>query len=280
VIEGTAILIQSRYQHRYLGDDLPIVQRIDGMRSLVASSPGPYAVNAQAIFDYVDGALFIHSLYRRAHGWSLVNRTLQAPPRQSQQILHPNSWPGSGGVQPIRLRLASVLRDKWRRVGGGSAGEEQALVILLAGALSSEAQLGASGWDGGRFAVWAPRSSRRDCGPGCIADDVGVVAFRWHHRDDVSQFNLAAPAYALLGLFAEPLTHRLWRLSEGRYLALGSGRRASALAFAPHRRLAESLAHRSATRAAAYDVHGEQQARARRGQREDGQYSVNSTGGN
>jgi hypothetical protein len=91
-----------------------------------------------------------------------------------------------------------VLRQHWRWVGGGPAGEEQALVILLAGNPGSEAQLGASGWVGGRFAVWTPRSAQRDCAPDCVLNNVGVVAFRWHSRDDVSQFNLAAPATRLL----------------------------------------------------------------------------------
>jgi hypothetical protein len=253
VVEGTATLVQDRYQHRYLGDDIPIAQRIEGARSLIATNPGAYAVNAEAIFDYVDGALFVHNLYQRTGDWRLVDRALRTPPRQSREILHADSWPGTSGVQPIRLGLASVLRHHWRWVGGGPAGEEQALVILLAGNLGSEAQTGASGWVGGRFAVWTPRSAQRDCAPDCVLNNVGVVAFRWHSRDDVSQFNLAAPAYALLGLFAQQLTHRMWKLNDG-YLALGAAPRASALAFAPRRRLADSLASRSARRASSYDV--------------------------
>jgi hypothetical protein len=253
VIEGTATLVQDRYQHRYLGDDLPIGQRIEGARSLIATNPGAYAVNAEAIFDYVDGALFVHNLYRRTGDWRLVDRALRTPPRQSRDILHADSWPGASSVQPIRLGLASVLRHHWRWVGGGPAGEEQALVILLAGALGSEAEMAASGWVGGQFAVWAPRSAERDCAPDCVLDNVGVVAFRWHSRDDVSQFHLAAPAYALLGLFAQQLTHRMWKLDDG-YLALGTAARASSLAFAPRRRLADSLSRRSARNASAYDV--------------------------
>jgi hypothetical protein len=253
VIEGTATLVQDRYQHRYLGDELPIAERIDSARSLIATNPGAYATNAEAIFDYVDGALFVHSLYQRAGDWRLVDRALRTPPSQSQEILHPNRWPSASRAEPIRLGLASILRDHWRRVGGGPAGEEQALVILLAGALGSEAEMGASGWVGGRFAVWAPRSPQHGCAPNCVADNVGVVAFGWHSPEDVSQFNLAAPTYATLGLFAQALTHRTWKLSDG-YLALGTAARASALAFAPGPHLADFLSRRSARNASAYDV--------------------------
>lgn len=248
VIEGTATLIQSRYQHRYLGDDVRVAERIKGLRSLLAASSSAYATNAQAIFDYADGAQFIRSLYRRAGNWSLVDRALRAPPRQSQEILHPAHWPGDASAEPVRLGIGGALRGDWRRVGGGSAGEEQALVILLAASLGGAAQLGASGWDGGHFAVWKPRS-QHDCATDCVADDVGVVAFRWHHRRDASQFGLAVPGYATLGLLAQPFTNHIWKRSEG-YLALGTASRASALAFGPDASLARELAQRAARRAA------------------------------
>jgi hypothetical protein len=248
VIEGTATLVQSRYEHRYLGDDVRVAERIDGLRSLLATSSGAYATNAQAIFDYVDGAQFIRSLYRRAGSWSLVDRVLRAPPRQSQEILHPHRWPGDASAEPVRLGIGGALQHDWLRVGGGSAGEEQALVILLAAPLGTAAQLGASGWDGGHFAVWKPRS-QRDCAADCVADDVGVVAFRWHHLGDAAQFSLAVPGYATLGLLAQPFTKDVWKRSDG-YLALGTASRASALAFGPDPRLARVLAQRAARRAA------------------------------
>jgi len=263
VIEGSALLVQDRYQHRYLGDDVSVAERITALRSLIASNPSPYAVNAQAIFDYVDGAFFVRDLYLRRGEWSLVNRALRTPPRKSEQILHPRQWPGDARVEPVRLGLRGMLHGRWRRVGGGSAGEEQALVILLAGSLSSEAELGASGWDGGRFAVWAPRNGTADCSPECVDDRVGVVAFRWRHAQDASQFSLVAPGYANLGLLGESLNHRLWKLSD-RYLALGTAARGSALAFAPTRDLAVSLATRSARSASAYDVRGEPRGPASR----------------
>jgi hypothetical protein len=247
VIEGSATLIQSRYEHRYLGDDVRVAERIDGLRSLLATGSAPYAINAQAIFDYVDGAQFIRSVYRRAGNWSLVDRALRAPPRQSQEILHPGRWPVEASPDPIRLGIGGALQGGWRRVGGGSAGEEQALVILLAAPLGGAAQLGASGWDGGHFAVWRPRSEH-GCGSDCVVDDVGVVAFRWRHLRDASQFSLAVPGYATLGLLAQPFTNHVWKRSDG-YLALGTASRASALAFAPDARLARELAQRAARRA-------------------------------
>jgi hypothetical protein len=248
VIEGTATFIQDRYRQRYLNDQVPLWQRLQGMRSVIAAAPSAYAVNAQVIFDYVDGALFVRSLHRRAGGWRLVNRALRHPPRSSDQILHPRSWPAPGAARPVRLGIAPVLRADWRPIGGGTAGEERALVILLASTIGSEATAGASGWDGGRFAVWRTRSPDGDCGDECASGDVGVIGFRWRQHSDVQQFGLAAPGYLNLGLFAEPLHRRTWKVGEG-YAALRTAAKASALAFAPTRSLSRALARRAAASA-------------------------------
>jgi len=256
VVEGTATFVQDRYRRRYLHDDVPLAQRLEGMRSVIAAGPSAYAINAQAIFDYVDGALFVRRLYGRSGGWRLVNRALRTPPRRSTEILHPRSWPGSDRAEPVRLGIAPMLRDGWQRVGGAAAGEEQALVILLAGTIGTQAVAGASGWDGGRFAVWRPRAPDEDCSGGCTAGDVGAVAFRWRHQHDPQQFALAVPAYMTLGLLAEPVSDRMWELDDG-YAALGTAPRASTLAFAPTPELASALSRRASTHASAYDVRDE-----------------------
>jgi hypothetical protein len=248
VIEGTATYVQDRYRQRYLHDQVPVAQRLEGMRSVIAAAPGAYAINAQAVFDYVDGALFVRSLRRRSGDWAWVDRALEWPPRRSRQLLHPRSWPGSGAARPVRLGIAGLLRRDWRRVGGGPAGEQQALVILLAGTIAPEALVGASGWDGGRFAVWRPPMSNA-CGDGCSSGDVGVIAFRWRRANDPEQFGLAVPAYMIAGLLAQRVNERIWKVGD-EYAALGTADRASALAFAPTASLSDSLSTRAAAAAA------------------------------
>ena len=251
VIEGTATFVQDLYRHRYLHDNVPVGRRIDAMRSVLGAQQTPYAISAQAIFDYVEGGLFVRHLYREAGDFRMVNRALRDPPRRSDQILHPRSWPGGERQgQRVRLGVAPLLRAHWRRVGGGVAGEERALAILLAGTFGTQADTGASGWRGGRFTVWRPRSGQGSCEGDCPQGDAGVIAFRWRHRDDATQFAVGVPAYMTLGLLAENLVPgRVWKLSDG-YAALGSATDASALAFAPRPRLARGLADRAAAFAA------------------------------
>ena len=204
MIEGTATFVQSRYRQRYLDDQVPLAQRLEGMRGVIAAAPGVYAVNAEAIFDYVDGGLFVRSLFRRVRGWRLVDRALDDPP-ESNQLLPSPTLARVGGGDRIRLGLGPSLSADWRPIGGGRAGEEQALVILLAGTISSEAVAGAAGWDGGRFAVWRSRSSSA-CVDECASGDLGVIALRWRRAEDAEQFSLAVPAYMIAGRFASAST--------------------------------------------------------------------------
>jgi hypothetical protein len=247
VIEGSATFVQNLYRHRFLDDSVPVGRRIDSMRNVIGAEHIPYAINAEAIFDYVEGGLFVHNLYRRADGFRLVNRALRSPPRHSDQILHPRTWPGPDDSEPrVRLGIGSILRTDWRPVGGGPAGEERALTILLAGAFGAHATEGASGWAGGRFGVWRPRAPEGECETGCIDERLGVLAFHWDDRDDAEQFAVGVPAYLTLGLLAESLSPgRLWKTGES-YVGLGSAATASALAFTPDEALARRLSRRAA----------------------------------
>jgi hypothetical protein len=249
VVEGTATLVQELYRKRYLHDEVAIGQRVEGMRSVIAAAPGAYAINAQAVFDYAEGALFARDLRRRAGGWRLVDRALESPPRQSTQILHPSTWPGRDSVSPIRLRIAPLLRSGWHAAGGGVADEEQARAILLTGGINRETSSAASGWNGGRFAIWKPDSSP-DCGADCTAQDVGVIAFRWRRRRDADQFSLAVPAYMIAGRLAGRVDDRTWAVGDG-YAALGTAPRSSALAFGPSAELSRELADRASAAASA-----------------------------
>lgn len=245
LIEGTATLVQYLYSRRYLHDRVPVRQRLSGLASLIAAGPAPYAMNAEATFDYVDGGLFARSLERRAGGWRLVNRALAHHPKQSRDVLHPARWPPSRLTRPVRLGVGPLLGSDWRLVGHGPAGEKDALAILLAG-IEEEARSGSAGWNGGRFEVWRPLEHHTSCERPCLSEDVGVIGFRWRERSDSEQFAIAVPAYVIIGLRGERVDDRTWQPLDGGYLSLGTTRHGSALAFAPSAELAGELAQRAA----------------------------------
>jgi hypothetical protein len=244
LIEGTAMFVAARYTRRYLRDQVTVKQRLAGQRSIYAAGAStPYAVKAVTIFDYVDGALFVRGLHLHADGWTSVNRALRRPPARSQEILHPRAWRRSPAPHAVRLGLGPMLRAQWRLVGGGPAGEQDALAILRQGAPETEAEPGAAGWAGGRFELWrgGGGSGCEDCASG----KVGVVGFRWRERLDTWQFARAFFAYMVLGRLGERIGPRTWDLGDG-FASLSSARRASAIAFAPTEELATSAAESAA----------------------------------
>jgi hypothetical protein len=249
VIEGTAMFVAARYARRYLSDQVTVEQRLAGQRSIYAAGDStPYAIKAVTIFDYVDGALFVRGLHLHADGWNSVNRALRRPPTRSQQILHPRSWRRSSAPHAVHLDLGRLLGAEWRFVGGGPAGEQDALAILGRGAPAAEAETGAAGWAGGRFELWRADGGGSGC-EDCATGEVGVVAFRWRGRLDTSQFARAFFAYMVLGRLAERLGPRTWDLGDG-FASLGRARRASAIAFAPSEELAAAAAETATLHAA------------------------------
>jgi hypothetical protein len=247
LIEGTATFVAARYARLYLSDHVPVVQRLAGQRSLYgAGGSTPYASKAVTIFDYVDGALFVRGLH--LHGWRPVNRALRHPPTRTEEVLHPRGWRRDPAPQPVGLALNPLLGADWRLVGGGPAGEQDALAVLGKGAPDSEAKPGAAGWAGGRFQLWRARGNAGDC-EGCATGDVGVVAFRWHGRLDTWQFSKAFFAYMLVGRLGERIGPRTWHLDDG-FASLRNLRRASAIAFAPTQHLATTVAQSAVLHAA------------------------------
>jgi len=249
LIEGTATFVAARYARLYLSDHVPVEQRLAGQRSLYgAGGSTPYATKAVTIFDYVDGALFVRGLHLQTDGWRSVNRALRRPPTRSQEILHPRGWRRDPAPQPVRIALNPLLGADWRLVGGGPAGEQDALAVLGEGAPDSEAKPGAAGWAGGRFQLWRARGNAGDC-EGCATGDIGVVAFRWHGGLDTWEFSRAFFAYMLVGRRGERIGRRTWHLDDG-FASLRNARRASAIAFAPTQHLATTVAQSAVLHAA------------------------------
>jgi hypothetical protein len=249
LIEGTAMFVAARYARRYLSDQVAVKQRLAGQRSIYAAGAStPYAIKAATIFDYVDGALFVRGLHLHADGWSSVNRALRRPPARSQEILHPRAWRRSPAPHAVHLDLGHLLGAEWRLLGGGAAGEQDALAILGQGAPEAEAEPGAAGWAGGRFELWRARGDGSGC-EDCAAGEVGVVGFRWRGKLDTSQFARAFFAYMLLGRLGERIGPRTWDLGDG-FASLRSARRASAIAFAPTEEVARAAAESAALHAA------------------------------
>ena len=228
-----------------------LAQRVEGMRSVIAAAPGAYAINAQSVFDYAEGALFARNLHRRAGGWRLVEPS--APLASDAQ--HPDPPPahlaGSGGRQRRSgCGVAPLLRV---RAGGRWAAarptRNRRWSSCSPGASSSEASAAASGWNGGRYAVWRPRDRRATAGRTAPRADVGVIAFRWRRPRDADQFSIAVPALHDRRAARGAGRRAHLEASATATRPLDTAARGSALAFAPTAKLSDELASRAASSA-------------------------------
>jgi hypothetical protein len=133
------------------------------------------------------GPLAVHGM-RAWRGWYGVDTLFHAPPRSSEQMLHPEKLSGYGTEEPITislLDLGSLLGPGWKPVFENTAGEAL-LQILLTEQLSEAdyraALSAAAGWSGDRFRVYRRTGHERP-----------ILAWRtqWDSERDSHQFEMA-----------------------------------------------------------------------------------------
>ncbi len=201
VIEGTRDLRTGALPAALPARRVPIAQRLEGMRSVIAAAPGRLRDQRAGRLRLRGRCPLRSRLYRRAAaggGWS-TGRS-RRPRREAAQMLHPRTWPGGISRLPIRLQWPPLLRRRWRPLGSGVADEEQALGRSCSPG-GSPLEASAGGLRMGRRQV-------RGLGAAHEARASRLRARRawaWSPSDgagssDVDEFSLAVPAYMVAGL--------------------------------------------------------------------------------
>jgi hypothetical protein len=121
-----------------------------GNPGLQAPERTPSFIRGSIDFPYVEGHSFVESIFMDG-GWEAVNELWKNLPASSEQILHPEKYPGD---VPTVVTLPDDLAD---RLGGGWREElrdvwgELQLRLMLAEALNAFGMAGAAGWDGDEY---------------------------------------------------------------------------------------------------------------------------------
>lgn len=217
VVEGSATGVMNRWMLRNLGslhaDDLATLNELSS-----ASLEGvPEALWLPTIAAYLCGASFLAGSEQVAAGQMRkaeaqdIERAFRAPPRSSEQLLHPQKyWDEARRDEPRALELqASALPEGWSLAREDVIGElEWALVLrtpeqrgkfeptkLLALLKDVQTNAAANGWGGARAALFARGESLALC-----------VRTVWDSEGDAAEFDgalrarlseLAAAAQAL-----------------------------------------------------------------------------------
>jgi hypothetical protein len=231
LVEGSATALMLRYAQRYPGDGPSLGQALS---SLGSSTKGiPPAILRELLFPYEAGAAFVSALLLDGgRDWSLVDNAERfRPPVSSAEILHPRRWALVQRPLPVRLPdVGRALGGGWRRVLGGSFGEEDTRELLHDALGAGGAALAAAGWRGGAVALWR-RGPLPDpaCAAPCAADDALLI--RWRTANARAAARLAAGLRRWIGATAPR--------SAAVVATRGS---AIALSLAPIHRLASGLA--------------------------------------
>jgi hypothetical protein len=187
--EGSATLAMLEYVALTQGggQELPagarrrLLEELDQL-ALPASTGLPRYVREGLLFSYAAGARFVDRLQSR-DGWAAVDRAFEdAPPRSSEQIMHPEKY--EEGERPVRVRLRGVraaLPEGARVVARGDLGEFDTAQFLRDANGRRRSEEAAAGWGGSTFELWRL--------PG--GGDVLVMAWAWDSARDAREFAAA-----------------------------------------------------------------------------------------
>ena len=143
-------------------------------------------------FPYNQGYAFVQTIYDEG-GWSAVDDVYSNPPVSTEQILHPDLYPGD---TPIPVDLPDVipaLGNGWHELSRNQMGEWYTYLILARGANSkanlddTTAQDAAAGWGGDEYVVLHNDTTN---------STVFVMETVWDSTKDATEFANALQKYA------------------------------------------------------------------------------------
>jgi hypothetical protein len=182
LIEGDAAFLQ----YRLLVDDIMAAEQAEEVKAaladaatdVTASLPRPLQATFQ--FAYAQGVPFVQALYDEG-GFALVDDAWRQLPISSEQILHPRRYLDQDKPAPVSLApITASLGQEWQLVSQDVFGEFLLRQHLAQQPLAvGQIDLAATGWGGGRYAVYRAEGEERP---------VVVIRLAWDSADDASEF--------------------------------------------------------------------------------------------
>ena len=192
----------------------------DGIRTtLTAPAPGaaplpPSLAQGQRLFATLDGLNFVAALRARLT-WAAIDKVWQAPPRSSEQILHPDRYERGDAPDDVGARVPARLRGGWKIAHADTLGELGTRVFLDRAVDGYRAERAAAGWGGDRVLWLRPPARKGSTATGGFA----AWLTTWDDESDAEDF-AAEGALALAALAratpaeARPLSGK-FRITDG-----------------------------------------------------------------
>lgn len=153
LVEGDAQDVSIRWAQRYLSlDEVLELQLEAGALGPPPPSVPPF-VEGQFLFPYEAGQRFVEAVLESG-GRKALDRAFRDPPRSTEQVLHPERFPGDAPRAVAVPDFAPVLGPGWEELDFQDVGEGWLRLYLEVELPDSTAQRAAEGWDGGQYRAW------------------------------------------------------------------------------------------------------------------------------
>jgi hypothetical protein len=188
LVEGDASLAMQLYMQSNFtaGDILGLFGSAMSVNQQ-AFNRAPAYLRHSLTFPYEQGLIFALSRYQEG-GWPAVDATYARLPQSTEQILHPERYPGDVPRIVSLPPLTGTLGSGWRLVDENVLGEFTLSAYLDVYLIQSQAAQAAAGWDGDRYAVYR----NADTGQTLMA-----LLVAWDDGAEESEFATAYDKYAL-----------------------------------------------------------------------------------
>ncbi len=148
--EGDATHFMARYALQYLSPEEQLELATGGVGDVPAVDP---FIERQQVWPYTAGQRFVAALVAEG-GLEAVDRAFRELPVSTEQIIHPDRYPGDVPTAVDVPDLAPALGPGWEDLDVQEVGEAWLSLALGLRLPSSTAAEAAAGWDGGLYRAW------------------------------------------------------------------------------------------------------------------------------
>ncbi len=148
LVEGDATLLEERWLLTYATDQdyQDLLDFYNALESPVFDS-APQFLQDDFLFPYESGRSFVEHFFLDG-GWASVDAVYADPPSSTEQILHPERYPGDRPIKLEPAELLAALGSGWREIDRDVLGEWYTQLTLREQLTEEQSAPAADGWGG------------------------------------------------------------------------------------------------------------------------------------
>jgi hypothetical protein len=192
LIEGDATLSEQYWFYKFSTDlDKQQITQFQQTYTSPVYDSAPAYMKDDFLFPYQYGLDFVNALYAK-NKWQTIDAAFKSPPVSTEQIMHPEKYPGDVPVKVTVPDLLSTLGKGWTEVDRNVMGEWYTYLVLADGRDASyrldtqTAKDAAAGWGGDTYVYYTDDAAKQF---------VLVWDSQWDTANDVDQFWQASRTY-------------------------------------------------------------------------------------